>query len=134
MELLDKYRESNYELIKEQAYNSELRDRIIKRIREIVLKQYSDTEFIRGKYTHKIFDVKIYYYGGEVDIELVFHAISKLPKHKKERLEGVLKTWNTEKWLDSNYSFKEENQYWGKLRYELTVEDSLSGNMNLNID
>ena len=107
--------------------------------KEIILKKYKQKKFIKNGLEFELIDVIVYFDNwrndslliSKIQIELAYFCISKLPKHKRERLEKAKEYLLKNKRLPwSNYDIP----IWIGLEYHLDLKNVLKEELNLIID
>ena len=107
--------------------------------KEFILKKYKEKKFIKNGLEFELIEVLVDFNNwrsdslsiSKIQIELAYFCISKLPKHKRERLEKAKEYLLKHKRLDWNTY---DVPIWTGLNYTLELKDVLEGNINLRIE
>ena len=107
--------------------------------KEFILKKYKEKKFIKNGLEFELIEVLVDFNNwrsdslsiSKIQIELAYFCISKLPKHKRERLEKAKEYLLKHKRLDWNTY---DVPIWIGLRYNLELKNVLDGNINLRIE
>ena len=107
--------------------------------KEFILKKYKEKKFIKNGLEFELIEVLVDFNNwrsdslsiSKIQIELAYFCISKLPKHKRERLEKAKEYLLKHKRLDWNTY---DVPIWTGLNYTLELKDVLEGNINLMIE
>ena len=107
--------------------------------KEFILKKYKEKKFIKNGLEFELIEVLVDFNNwrsdslsiSKIQIELAYFCISKLPKHKRERLEKAKEYLLKHKRLDWNTY---DVPTWTGLNYTLELKDVLEGNINLRIE
>ena len=107
--------------------------------KEFILKKYKEKKFIKNGLEFELIEVLVDFDNwrsdslsiSKIQIELAYFCISKLPKHKRERLEKAKEYLLKHKRLDWNTY---DVPIWTGLNYTLELKDVLEGNINLRIE
>ena len=107
--------------------------------KEFILKKYKEKKFIKNGLEFELIEVLVDFNNwrsdslsiSKIQIELAYFCISKLPKHKRERLEKAKEYLLKHKRLDWNTY---DVPIWTGLNYSLELKDVLEGNINLRIE
>ncbi|SNA75209.1 hypothetical protein [Flavobacterium psychrophilum] len=107
--------------------------------KELVLKKYKEKKFIKNGLEFELIEVLVDFNNwrsdslsiSKIQIELAYFCTSKLPKHKRERLEKAKEYLLKHKRLDWNTY---DVPIWIRLNYILELKDVLEGNVNLRIE
>jgi hypothetical protein len=107
--------------------------------KSLILKKYKEKKLLKNGLEFELIGVKVNFNNwrsdslsvSKIDVELAYFCTSKLPKHKREKLEKVKKYYLENERLEwNNY----EIPIWEGLNYTLQLEDVLKGNINLRIE
>lgn len=118
-----------------------IENKIKKHTESIIFKKYQNTKIKRGQWTFELAGVQCENSSNERDIQiediytqLIYFNISKLNTKQKTVLKNIIKRYDIDKYLD----WYDENKLQAKLYviecYNLTFEDVLKKNLNLNIE
>ena len=107
--------------------------------KEFILKKYKEKKFIKNGLEFELIEVLVDFNNwrsdslsiSKIQIELAYFCVSKLPKHKRERLEKAKEYLLKHKRLDWNTY---DVPIWTGLNYTLELKDVLEGNINLRIE
>ena len=107
--------------------------------KELILKKYKEQKFIKNGLEFELIEVLVDFNNwrsdslsiSKIQIELAYFCVSKLPKHKRERLEKAKEYLLKHKRLDWNTY---DVPIWTGLNYTLELKDVLEENINLRIE
>ena len=106
---------------------------------DLILKKYKEKKLLKNGLEFELIGVRVDFDNwssnslsiSKVNIELAYFCVSKLPKHKREKLEKVKENFLKNKRLEwNNY----EIPIWEGLNYTLELKHVLEGNFNLKIE
>lgn len=134
-------------VLQEQLKNRFVANKVIKAItndvklktKELILKKYKDEILLKYGLEFELFDVKVFfsYYESDdlsikkIEATLIYCCISKLPKHKREKLEEAKKIFSEHQYMPySNYDIP----IWEELKYDLDLKNILKEEINLKIE
>lgn len=107
--------------------------------KKLILEKYKDKKLLKNGLEFELLGVIVDFDNwrsdslsiSKIDIELAYFCTSKLPKHKREKLEKVKEYFLQKERLEwNNY----EIPIWEGLNYSLDLKDVLEGNVNLRIE
>jgi hypothetical protein len=107
--------------------------------KELILKKYKEKKLLKNGLEFELFGVRVDFNNwrsnnisiSKVEIELAYFCTSKLPKHKREKLEKVKEYFLKHERLEwNNY----EIPIWERFNYTLDLKDVLEGKVNLKIE
>jgi len=107
--------------------------------KKLILEKYKDKKLFKNGLEFELLGVRVDFNNwrsdslsiSKIDIELAYLCTSKLPKHKREKLEKVKEYFLKNERLEwNNY----EIPIWEGLNYTLDLKDVLEGNVNLRIE
>lgn len=137
MDLLKLLSESLEESFKISAIIARTKEAIQSKVSGIVYDKYRGVSIFNEGLEYKLTGVDVsvgYSYSYNVDfikVKLVYFCVSKLPKHRRERVQKVRRDYLDDKGLQWN-TYK--IPLWNYLEYILKPEDALAGNINLKIE
>ena len=106
--------------------------------KKLILDKYQKQHLFKNELEFELVDVRVAFSNwgiynldvGNIEVELAYFCISKLPKNKMEKLKQGKEFYLKYKHLQwSTYSIP----LWEGLRYSLTLQDILKGYVNLEI-
>jgi hypothetical protein len=106
---------------------------------DLILKKYKEKKLLKNGLEFELIGVRVDFNNwqssalsiSKINVELAYFCVSKLPKHKREKLEETKEYFLENKRLHwNNY----EVPIWEGLNYTLDLKDILKGNVNLNIE
>ena len=103
----------------------------------LIMAEYKHELLFNDGLTFKLEGVKANFWNSnesltfsKVDVVLAYFCVSKLPKAKREKLSEAKDNYKRNGWLFyNNYKVP----IWKNLRYSISIEQVLSGNINLDI-
>ena len=113
--------------------------KVISITKKFIFKKYKDKKLLRNGLEFELLGVMVDFEHYDIDnfsiskieIELAYFCISKLPKHKREKLEKAKEYFfKTERLEHNNY----EIPIWEGISYTLNLKDVLEENVNLRIE